>query len=133
MKFVLIFSLSLIFLVSCSSRYQEKESRLVDYTVGSFDSLSDDDYSRLLDDLNDMFDVVYHKAECILDSGVCKTELRTHLEYDSIYCRIRSKAMIIDSVLIDYIKSGSANPKFLREYNESTAKAVQRAKKVGLN
>lgn len=132
MKSVLIFSLSFIFLASCTSGYKEKESRLVDYDLGAVDSLSESDYLQLLGDLDDMFELICHKAECIADSGVSKEELRTYLKYDSIYRQIRTNAIAIDSLLTDYIMSGRATPGFQKDYKESTAKAVKMARKAGL-
>ena len=95
-------------------------------------SFSESDYNQLLVELEEMFEEVNRKAECILDSGVNNKYLRVHLNYDSGYRQICLKAIEIDSLLTGYISSGHASTEFLREYKNKTVRAVKKAQKTRL-
>lgn len=131
MRYSLLIALIVILSASCTSEFS-KGGRQSDHGDQSGDTISEESYTGMLADLNEMFDVVNAKAECILDSGVNKKDLRSHLKNDSEYSRICSKARIIDSILTSYVASGRATSSFLREYKETTARAAKKAQKTGL-
>lgn len=129
--------LIIIVLSSCN-----QSNKTNDYSVDSSDALiskakesqlSQNDYFEILSQLDGMFEIVYTKAEQAKEKGIFIDSIRNYLACDSEYVIISQQAIILDSVLVKYIKSPTAPQDLRNKYVQINLQAAKRAQQVGLN
>lgn len=91
------------------------------------------DYNGMLTQLDGMFNVVYSKAQLAIDNGVDKDSIRSYLSTDQEYVTIGSYAIVMDSILLQYIRTPEAPRELRARYNQVLSRATKRASRVGLN
>lgn len=122
-----------ILIFGCTYQQDAPNSGEIVAKILSGDSLADKDYDEMLSCLDDMFNIVSLKAQAIIDSGYKRKDVRIRLAFDSVYQRISDDALIIDSVLLDYMASTEANPKVRVRYLEIAKNAAYKSSRLGLN
>ena len=91
------------------------------------------DYNKMLTQLDGMFTVVYSKAQEAIDNGVEKDSIRSYLSTDQEYITIGGYATVLDSILLQYIRTPMAPRELRTRYNQVLSRATKRAARVGLN
>lgn len=91
------------------------------------------DYGRMLMQLDGMFQVVHSKAQTAIDNGIDKDSIRSYLSSDPEYIMIGNYATIMDSILLQYIRTPNAPYQLRAAYNQTLSRASKKAARVGLN
>lgn len=133
MKWLLAFLLILLSL-GCT---ETPSRQTVDYaalatSARSRDTLTENDYWQMLNGLESMFADACEKALNIIDSGYQPSEVRRHLQLDTMYCQMAHSAVIIDSALLRYLKTPGCSKDLKLRYRRSLAEFVRQGRELGL-
>lgn len=133
-KHFLILLILLIFSCNRSSKVNVYSSDISESFIvkANTNQLSQDDYFKILEQLDGMFEIVYSKAQCANDQGVSIDSIRYYLSTDTEYIVISQQAVILDSVLNKYIKSSMAPRSLCNKYFQISSQAAKRGRQVGL-
>lgn len=136
MRHQYLFILLILALTSCSKSrevneysYEISESLIFKANNGH---LTQNDYYDIISQLDGMFEVVYTKAQQANDIGIAKDSLRNHLAKDQEYLIISKQAMVLDSIINNYIKTPISPYEMRAKYYQITSQAAKRAVRVGL-
>lgn len=125
----------MLFVFSCSPNnkgYSEELSSLLAKRVERGDTLSRNDYVVIMDQLEGMLDIVFLKAEQIVDSGYHPEEVRKRLMFDAEYRKIFHDAILLDSAILCHMRTPAANPTLENRYYKTMNTFSRKASAVGL-
>jgi len=115
---------------NCS--YSHEKTELIIKRIQTNDSLTEEDYSLILNQLDFMMEYVYSKAQLIVDSGYKHPQIRARLKLDTTYIEIIQHADILDSTLLEHINTPITNRDLLKKYNLIKTRNLGRFKRIGL-
>lgn len=137
MKLQYYLILFVLFISSCnrSSKVNEYTAEASDVLIikAKTNQLSQDDYYKILSQLDGMFEIVYKKAQQANEKGISIDSIRNYLATDAEYNMISQQAVVLDSVLTEYIKIPIAPKNLRNKYYQISSQAAKRAYQVGLN
>ena len=125
----------LLFTISCTPSkkdYSEELSSTLAKRVERGDTLSHTDYVEIMDQLEGMLDIVFLKAEQIVDSGYQPSEVRERLMLDADYRKIFHDAILLDSAILRHMRTPAANPTLENRYYKTMNTFSRKASAVGL-
>ena len=129
---VLVLSL-LVFSCSPSKKdYSEELSSTLAKRVERGDTLSRTDYLVIMNQLEGMLDIVFLKAEQIVDSGYHPDEVRQRLMFDAEYRRIFHDAVLLDSAILCHMRTPASDPTLENRYYKTMTTFGRKASAVGL-
>ncbi|MDE6310773.1 MAG: hypothetical protein K2L96_03045 [Muribaculaceae bacterium] len=85
-----------------------------------------------MDQLEGMLDIVFLKAEQIVDSGYQPSEVRERLMLDADYRKIFHDAILLDSAILRHMRTPAANPTLENRYYKTMNTFSRKASAVGL-